>query len=70
MKKNIPKNKTFSKGKTFSKEGTYGDRINAYGDSYANVIEHQPDRREMFMDRDMFILHQDLKKIIELLEKL
>jgi len=55
--------------KITKKVQTYGDKVNAYGDSYSQPLEHQPDRNEMFMDRDMWILHQDLKKIIALLEK-
>lgn len=58
------------KGTIFTKKKTYGDRINTYGESYSQPLEHQPDRDDFFMDRDSFILHKDLKKIIELLEKL
>jgi len=51
------------------KPQTYGEKINTYGDSYTSPKEHQNNRDTFFMDRDMLVLHNDLKKIIELLEK-
>jgi hypothetical protein len=51
-----------------TKKKEYKKLKKTYGDSYNSTSEHQT-KNEVFMDRDFYIIHQDLKKIIELLEK-